>query len=64
MNNNTRVKKEFWRYGPEIIDHDVIVLSGCRWTDCTLCGPERKEKCDKIKEIISKQKKENYGTGN
>lgn len=48
-----RPKKDFWRYGPEISEHDVLVFYGCEFEDCTLCDQERQGKCQVITDIIN-----------
>jgi len=51
---NVKSKKDFFRSGPEIIEHDVAVYNNCTWETCSLCGLERKEKCERIKLILEK----------
>jgi hypothetical protein len=52
---NVKSKSSFWRYGPEIIESDISIFACCEWKSCVLCDIERRQKCDRIRDIIKEE---------
>jgi hypothetical protein len=47
-----RPKKEFWRYGAEIGETDVMIFNDCKYDTCSLCDQERRGRCEQIRNIV------------